>query len=100
MQLTGRANYTYYAKEIAVDLVATPELANDPQVAAKLLARFLGGQEDRIREALAAKDLATARRLVNGGINGLDRFAEAFNMGMQLIPEPEQAAAAGTNAQA
>jgi putative chitinase len=86
VQLTGRANYTRYASEISMDLVNNPELANDPQVAATLLARFLGDREDRIREALAANDLATARRLVNGGSNGLDRFTDAFNRGMQLIP--------------
>jgi putative chitinase len=86
VQLTGRANYTHYASEISTDLVNNPELANDPVVAAKLLARFLGDREDRIREALAAKDLASARRLVNGGSNGLDRFTDAFNRGMQLIP--------------
>jgi peptidoglycan L-alanyl-D-glutamate endopeptidase CwlK len=89
VQLTGRANYTHYAKEIGQDLVTNPELANDPQIAAAILARFLSEREDRIREALAAdpKDLATARRLVNGGSNGLDRFTDAFNRGMQLIPD-------------
>ncbi len=86
MQLTGRANYTRYGAEIGLNLIANPELANDPQVAANLLARFLGDREDRIREALAANDLAAARKLVNGGSNGLDRFTDAFNKGMQLIP--------------
>jgi len=86
VQLTGRANYTRYAREISLDLVTNPELANDPAIAAKLLARFLGDREDRIREALADNDLATARRLVNGGSNGLDRFTDAFNKGMQLVP--------------
>jgi peptidoglycan L-alanyl-D-glutamate endopeptidase CwlK len=86
VQLTGRANYTHFAGEIDLDLVTNPELANDPLVAAKLLARFLGDREDRIREALTTNDLATARRLVNGGSNGLDRFTDAFNRGMQLIP--------------
>lgn len=85
VQLTGRSNYTHYASEIGLDLANNPELANDPQVAAKLLARFLADREGKIREALAAKDLATARRLVNGGCNGLDRFTDAFNKGMQLI---------------
>jgi predicted chitinase len=98
VQLTGRANYTRYTVEIGVDLISNPELANVPQIAAKLLARFLGDREDRIREALAVNDLATARRLVNGGSNGLDRFTDAFNKGMHLIPEPAQAMAGGTNA--
>lgn len=86
VQITGRANYSRYGGELGLNLVANPELANDPQVAANLLARFLGDREDRIREAVAANDLATARRLVNGGSNGLDRFTDAFNKGLQLIP--------------
>lgn len=86
VQLTGRSNYTQYASEIEVDLVTHPEFANDPQIAATLLARFLGDRENRIREALADNDLKTARRLVNGGSNGLDRFTDAFNKGTQLIP--------------
>jgi peptidoglycan L-alanyl-D-glutamate endopeptidase CwlK len=69
-----------------MNLVTNPELANDPEVAATLLARFLGDRENPIREALAANDLATARHLVNGGSHGLDRFADTFNRGMQLIP--------------
>jgi len=88
VQLTGRDNYTRYSKEIGVDLVNSPELANDAQIAAKLLARFLGDREDRIREALAENDLKAARRLVNGGSHGLDMFTDAFNRGMHLIPDP------------
>jgi peptidoglycan L-alanyl-D-glutamate endopeptidase CwlK len=86
VQLTGRANYTRYASEIEMDLITNPELANDPQVAATLLARFLGDREKAIREALAASDLTTARRLVNGGSHGVYRFTDTFNKGMQLIP--------------
>jgi len=86
VQLTGRENYTRYAGEIQVDLVTSPELANDPQVAATLLAKFLGDRENAIREALAANDLTTARRLVNGGSHGLDKFVDTFNKGLQLIP--------------
>lgn len=86
VQLTGRANYTRYASEIEVDLVTNPELANEPELAAILLARFLSDRENPIREALAANDLTTARRLVNGGSHGLDRFADTFSKGMQLIP--------------
>jgi peptidoglycan L-alanyl-D-glutamate endopeptidase CwlK len=86
VQLTGRENYTRYAGEIELDLVTNPELANDPQVAATLLAKFLGDRENPIREALAGNDLAIARRLVNGGKHGLDKFTDTFNKGMQLIP--------------
>lgn len=86
VQLTGRANYLRYGTELGRDLIGTPALANDPQVAAQLLARFLADRQDRIREALAENDLTTARRLVNGGSNGLDRFVDTFTRGSQLVP--------------
>jgi peptidoglycan L-alanyl-D-glutamate endopeptidase CwlK len=85
VQLTGRANYTRYAAEINQPLVNNPTLANDPAIAAELLARFLADREAQIRQALANNDLATARRLVNGGSNGLDRFTSAFTIGSGLI---------------
>jgi putative chitinase len=94
VQLTGRANYTRYSREIGQDLVADSALANDPAIAAQLLARFLKDRESAVREALAGNDLRTARRLVNGGNNGLDRFQEAFEIGSRLIAEQPQVAAA------
>lgn len=86
VQLTGRANYTQYGREIGQDLVGNPTLANDPTIAGVLLARFLDDRENAIRQALAQNDLAHARRLVNGGSNGLDRFTDAFTIGSSLIP--------------
>jgi len=73
-------------------LVANPSLAASPVIAAQLLARFLADREPAIRRALAVPppagpDLAAARRLVNGGVNGLDRFTAAFQLGAQLLPE-------------
>jgi peptidoglycan L-alanyl-D-glutamate endopeptidase CwlK len=89
IQLTGRANYTHFAREIGQDLVANPALANQPAIAAELLARFLADKEQAIRTALAANHLARARRLVNGGTNGLDRFTSTFQIGARLLaPNP------------
>ena len=85
VQLTGRLNYTRYSQEIGQDLVNKPELANDPAIAAQLLARFLSDREDAIRHAITNNDLATARRLVNGGSNGLDRFTDAYQKGAALL---------------
>ena len=45
VQLTGRENYARYGDQIGVDLLERPELANDPEVAAHLLARFLKERE-------------------------------------------------------
>jgi len=85
VQLTGRANYTHYALLTGRDLVGNPTLAQQPAIAAELLARFLGEREPAIRRALAADDLAQARRLVNGGSNGLDRFTAAYRAGAGLF---------------
>jgi putative chitinase len=89
IQLTGRANYTFHSAAIGLgtQLVDNPDLANDPDIAARLLASFLKTNEQRIRAALTANDLAEARRLVNGGSNGLEAFTEAYNTGLPVVPE-------------
>lgn len=78
VQLTGRANYVKYGDALGVDLAANPDLANAPEVAALLLAHFLADKADKMRTAIAAGDLAAARRLVNGGHHGLERFRDVF----------------------
>ncbi|MGB5288414.1 MAG: glycoside hydrolase family 19 protein, partial [Ignavibacteriaceae bacterium] len=87
IQLTGKANYTQYSKSLRLGnkLVNNPELANDPKIAARILARFLKDKERRIKEALLDNDLRLARRLVNGGSHGLADFTEAYNIGDKLI---------------
>lgn len=78
IQLTGRDNYTQFGKRIGVDLVADPESANSPDIAARVLVAFLKQRETRIRAAMKARDLAAARKAVNGGTNGLVRFTAVF----------------------
>ncbi len=87
VQLTGRANYRRCGTLIGRgdELVKKPERANQREVAARLLAAFLQGQERAIKEALLDQDLAAARRLVNGGRHGLDRFTDAYERGDRLI---------------
>lgn len=78
IQLTGRFNYVKYGPRVGVDLDTQPERANEPELAAALLAVFLYDQRKRIREALRARNWRVARRLVNGGSHGLDAFTEAY----------------------
>ena len=86
VQLTGRANYTRFGPIVGVaNLVDQPDQANDPDVAARILAAFIKSKQVEIESALAADDLAQARRLVNGGTNGLDRFVDAYRKGRQLL---------------
>jgi peptidoglycan L-alanyl-D-glutamate endopeptidase CwlK len=85
IQLTGRCNYGKFGRALGLDLLHNPGLANDPQIAARLLATFLKDKEAPIRDALARDDLAAARKLVNGGSHGLDRFTEAYRRGERLF---------------
>jgi putative chitinase len=87
VQLTGRANYARYGAAIGLgdQLLQQPELASDPDIAARLLAAFLSAQEVAIKQALSQGDLKTARRLVNGGSHGLDRFTDAYGIGERLL---------------
>jgi putative chitinase len=87
IQLTGRTNYQTHGDAIGLgsQLINQPDLANQPDIAARLLASFLGAQERAIRQALQADDLRTARRLVNGGSHGLDHFTDAYTVGDRLV---------------
>lgn len=85
VQLTGRHNYMHYGKLLGVKLVSQPELASDPKIAGRILAAFLKDKERIIKQALLEGDLRAARRAVNGGSHGLDRFTDAFRRGSTLI---------------
>ena len=90
VQLTGRDNYQRHGDAICVDLITSPGLANAPEVASALLAHFLADCAVRMRAALAKKDYRAARKLVNGGSHGLDRFSDVFK-----LAETRSAAVAG-----
>lgn len=85
VQLTGRSNYTKIGAQLGQPLVTNPDLANDPAVAGLILAAFLKNQERRVRAALAANDLRAARKAVNGGSHGLERFVDTFRRGSAAL---------------
>jgi len=89
IQLTGRYNYEVYGEKIGLGqkLLKKPELANDKQYAAQLLAVFLKDKESAIKMALLHNNLAQARRLVNGGSHGLERFIETYQIGYDRVPD-------------
>ena len=88
IQLTGRKNYELHGRSIGFgdQLLNDPDLANEPAIAAKLIASFLKANASRIQAALTANDLAEARRCVNGGCHGLTEFTAAYTTGLALIP--------------
>ena len=83
VQLTGRTNYQRYGAAVGLGdrLARAPDRALEPKLAARLLASFLVARQRPIKEALIEGDLARARRLVNGGRHGLERFVDAYRIG-------------------
>ncbi len=88
VQLTGRHNYAIYGPKVGLGdrLLAEPALANEPKVAADLLAVFLKQHDSAIEHALMLGDLRHARQLVNGGSHGITEFTEAYTTGDRLLP--------------
>jgi hypothetical protein len=96
VQLTGADDYEQYSQQIGLQarLVQVPELANAPEVAAVLLARFLADSADQIRAALAKSDFSAARQLVNGRFYGLEEFRDVFRIAEEVWPDDRTLVAA------
>ena len=73
IQLTGRANYRSYGQKLGLALEQNPDLALEPDVAARILARYM--KDHGVDRLAAAGDWEGVRRAVNGGLNGWDRFS-------------------------
>lgn len=93
VQLTGRANFEQFGKCIGLDLVQHFEMANQPEVAACLLAEFIASKAEKLLALLRSNppQFKAARRLVNGGTHGLDRYTEAYLLGLQGLATPARA---------
>jgi hypothetical protein len=72
IQLTGRANYRAYGQKLRFPLEQRPELAKTPEVAAAVLADYF--KTRAVDQSAIARDWETARRKVNGGLNGWEHF--------------------------
>lgn len=75
-QLTGRDNYTAASEALGIDLVNNPDLAADPEVAAKVSTWYWQSREG-LSEAAQQGDTREVTRLINGGDNGLADREEA-----------------------
>jgi len=84
VQLTGRDNYEKFGKVLDISLADNPDCACAPEVAACLLAAYLDANREKLSSALAKDDLKAARKVVNGGSHGLERFSDTFRMAQKL----------------
>jgi hypothetical protein len=87
IQITWSANYAHYGNELSIDLLHNPDLALQPEVAAKILALYF--REHGIPALAAASDWPGVRHAVNGGENGFDVFLTAVKAlsGLQDVPD-------------
>lgn len=70
IQLTGKTQYADMGKKLGVDLVNNPDLAMDPKYSAQIAVQhWKGSGADK---AAMAGDIDRARKLTNGGTNGLE----------------------------
>jgi putative chitinase len=84
IQLTGRANYASASTDLRIPtLLINPDLANDPQTAARILVWFLSKKKGHILEALRTGDLKRLRRLVNGGLHGYTTFEHMYKRALK-----------------
>ncbi|CAN5485068.1 hypothetical protein BH10PSE17_BH10PSE17_03570 [soil metagenome] len=87
IQLTFQANYDQIGKQLDFPLVDNPELGNSPEVAAMVLAQFLKNKASAFRAAMQAGKWGEARKLVNGGSHGLDRFTDVITRAATIWPQ-------------
>jgi predicted chitinase len=86
VQITGRWDYEHYGREIGRDLVADPDLALDPAVAAAILATFFF--ERKIRDYADQQNWEMVRRRVNGGLTGWPRYFDAITRLVSALKIP------------
>ena len=71
IQITGRANYTQAAKDLGIDLVNHPELAERPDIATKV---SLWYWKTRVQPKISNfNNTKAVTKKVNGGLRGLDK---------------------------
>lgn len=84
VQLIGRDDYEKYGKVLGIALADNPDSACAPEVAACLLAASLEANRNKLLKAVSKNDLKAARKAVNDGSHGQERFSETFQLAHQL----------------
>ena len=92
MQLTGKDNYRAAGEALGLDLVKHPELAAEPENAAKIATWYWNSHVPQS----AREDVTKATHAINGGENGLaDRQARYEKWEKALTPELMERLSAG-----
>lgn len=77
IQLTGKSQYEDMGKKLGVDLVNNPDLAKDPKISAQIAVQHW--KSSGADKAAMAGDQDRARKLTNGGTNGLEDVKSKYD---------------------
>ena len=95
IQITGRDIYTRASRDLGVDLVQSPELAEDPGLAAALVIYFFFKFKASQTASVNWADVRAVTRIVNGGENDLSqrrelfaKYLQKFNSGAAIVQRP------------
>lgn len=103
IQLTGRSNYENMSKKVGKDLIANPQLVEEPDLATEVSTIFW---RDRMRNGLNLNQWAdqfnlkepidstnnwkvheNITRAINGGTNGINDRASRFQRGLEIVDQ-------------
>lgn len=90
IQLTGRSNYTAFAKDSGIDCVNQPDLLTDPRYAAESAAWFWVKRASLNDEA-DTPGVEDETKGVNGGLTGVDERRRHFDALLKLLEKAEEA---------
>lgn len=102
MQLTGKNNYAAAGKDLGIDLINHPELAESPDVAAKTAMWFW--KKNKLGDAAKRGDVEAVTKKINNGTTGLadrkekrDKYlADASVTSIAQAPDPKEQTAAAS----
>lgn len=89
VQITGRTNYRKASFLVGKDLVTNPDLALDPEIAAKIIVHGMVNGWFTGKKMADFKSYEGMRRVVNGLDRAKDiaRYAEDFERALKALPE-------------
>ena len=93
IQLTGRDNYAKAGKDLGIDLLGNPDLASQPETAAKIALWYW--KQRGISRPAQSGDIEKVTRLINGGTNGLDDRKSKYTKYLSMVSSPTATAQSG-----
>lgn len=84
IQLTGRNNYRTYGRLLGLDLEGQPQVAAQPEVAARIAAAYWNSRN--LNRLADAGDVEGVTRGINGGTNGLADRQRLYSLALAALP--------------